>query len=258
MSIALSPVAGKQTEILSHVLNSLRTSESSDSPFSHFYATTFFPPDFYADLISNLPAEASYSPMATEKRRLADGTCTRKFYQLDEAGVAALPSPAAKLWKTVYDILLSDEFKQGVFDVLKEDLAYRFSISPDEVVSIEGSPRLRLIRDVPGYSIAPHPDTRKKIVTMMIYLPSDESQADLGTSLYARQLSVRGITSKADRFKEVKRFPFHPNTSFAFAVNNTVRKKSWHGRELIESGSGIRNSLVTTFYRPGTFENENY
>ena len=93
---------------------------------------------------------------------------------------------------------------------------------------------------------------------MMIYLPRDESQRDLGTSLYKVRPSLKALQSKDGWFTEVKRFPFLPNSGFAFAVSNSWKKKSWHGRERLREDAGVRNSLVTTFYLPGTVEYERY
>ena len=45
-----------------------------------------------------------------------------------------------------------------------------------------------LYKDSDGYQIKPHPDTRNKVVTMQLYCPKDESQADLGTTLYQASL----------------------------------------------------------------------
>ena len=49
-------------------------------------------------------------------------------------------------------------------------------------------------------------------------------------------------------FEKVKQFPFKANSAYAFVVNNTIGKRSWHGREKLPSGAGVRNTLLNTFY----------
>ncbi len=235
-----------QSAMMPHIVRAFELADVSDAPFSHLFARDIFPTDVYQQMLTNLPDPKSYQ--AQDSKVLDDGTPTRSYYQLDRSGLAAMEEPARELWASVVEAVLSDEFKAGVFRQLKTDLSWRFGIK--DVEQIECGPRPRLVRDVSGYRIAPHPDTRKKVVTMMIYLPQDESQKDLGTSLYKRKLSLQGITRKCKRFREIKRFPFIPNSGFAFAVNNCLQKKSWHGREMIKRDAGVRNSLVCTFWVP--------
>lgn len=67
--------------------------------------------------------------------------------------------------------------------------------------------------------------------------------------LYKRHFnSVRGLYSWHGRFRKVKQFPFLPNTGYAFAVSNSLGKKSWHGRETVPSGIGVRNSIITFYF----------
>jgi hypothetical protein len=51
-----------------------------------------------------------------------------------------------------------------------------------------------------------------------------------------------------NRFAKVKQFAFRPNSGYAFVVNNTFTRKSWHGRERLRDGAGVRNTLLNTFY----------
>ena len=44
--------------------------------------------------------------------------------------------------------------------------------------------RMELIRDSGGYMLAPHTDSPKKILTLLIYIPNDNDNLNLGTSLY--------------------------------------------------------------------------
>ncbi len=255
MSHATLPQPSLVTQtMLPHIVDAIDNADVSDKPFSHLFAQQIFPANVYSEMLDNLPDPATYEPK--HEKQLPDGTYTRTYYQLDRDGLAALPDHQRALWESVVDALLSEDFKVHVFRQLRKDLAFRFRTQ--DVEAIEASPRPRIVRDVSGYKIDPHPDTRKKAVTMMIYLPRDERQKDLGTSLYKIQPSLQGLTSKRRWFKEVKRFPFIPNSAFAFAVNNCLRKKSWHGRELVEKNVGVRNSLVTTFYVPEAVNYDRY
>jgi len=253
MSVATLPPKSSTTDrIVTNMAQSLQRCEVSDAPFSHLYVRDIFPRDIYDAMLDSLPDPAAYEPQVG--KQLPDGTYPRLFYKLDGQGLGQFSGEQRNLWEAVVDAVLSEEFKVQVFRQLRKDLSARFGRM--DVEAIEASPWPRLCRDTAGYRIAPHPDTRKKAVTMMIYLPRDESQRDLGTSLYKFRPGLRALKSKDGWFKEVKRFPFLPNSGFAFAVSNSWRKKSWHGRERLREGAGVRNSLVTTFYLPGTVEYE--
>jgi hypothetical protein len=45
-----------------------------------------------------------------------------------------------------------------------------------------------LSRDVPGYSISPHTDTRHKLVTTLFYLPNTTAWPEAGTQFLVRAL----------------------------------------------------------------------
>jgi hypothetical protein len=104
-------------------------------------------------------------------------------------------------------------------------------------------------RDRDGYQIKPHPDTRKKVVTMQLYCPTDTSQEALGTTLY--RASLKGLFNVGSYCLEpVKTIPFLPNVGYAFVVlkaNHSLSKISWHGRPAIKTDQP-RISILNTFY----------
>jgi hypothetical protein len=83
---------------------------------------------------------------------------------------------------------------------------------------------------------------------MHLYLPEGHDQLDLGTALYRRKLLAWPFGGWKNRFDKVKQFPFQPNSGYAFVVNNKFTRKSWHGREELPPGAGVRNTLLNTFY----------
>lgn len=101
-----------------------------------------------------------------------------------------------------------------------------------------------LLRDFDGYRIKPHPDGQPRVVTLMFYLPEDDSRPDLGTSVYEDRGKLADLVGR--RYKEVYRFPFLHNSLAVFAVNDLPQKRSMHGRELVTT-KGERNSILLTY-----------
>jgi hypothetical protein len=121
----------------------------------------------------------------------------------------------------------------------------RFRIDRPGLLRIALHPRATLIRDLTGYWIAPHPDSRAKVITAQFYLARDRSQRDLGTTLYRRHLfDVRNLVTLKHLFEPVKHLEFLPNSAYAFPVTRT----SWHGREALPSGEFPRDSLLLVYY----------
>jgi hypothetical protein len=170
-------------------------------------------------------------------------------FPLSGDGPAKLPEAQCKIWEDVATALASPELKRMVFRKLSADLSRRFGVSREAVEQIVSYTKPSLFRDLEGYEIPPHPDGRAKIVTMQLYLPTDRSQLNLGTAVYKRRLtSFSGLYSWHGRFEKVKQFAFLPNSGYAFAVSNSFSRKSWHGREQLPPGSGVRNSILNIFF----------
>ena len=160
-----------------------------------------------------------------------------------------MPEAQRTFWNEIGKALTAPELKQAVFAKLSQDLSRRFRIPAEQLDSIPAYPKPALVKDLGGYEIAPHKDTRSKIVTMQFYLPGDMSKSHLGTAVYRqRWLRLKNLTSLRNRFETVKQFSFAPNSGYAFAVGS----RSWHGRETVPMESGERNSLMLIFYaQPG-------
>ena len=82
----------------------------------------------------------------------------------------------------------------------------------------------------------------------LLPVATDASQEELGTEFYRRSLKPSAWLRDPKGFETVKTTPFLPNAAFAFAVLNTMRVKSWHGRTALTANSGTRNSLLNIWY----------
>ncbi len=232
--------------IVEHLVVELEKMSVEDEPFSHFVLSKVFPDDIYTELLEQIPDPSLYSPLSLKKHSLEDGTSTRDTFALDDRYLPKLPASQRDFWENVTAALRSDELKRAVFQKLGTDLRHRFQCSSKELDNLTAYAKPALILDLGGYEIKPHPDTRSKIVTMLIYLPSDCSQSELGTSLYRRKW-IPGrdkVLCRSGLFEAFKRFPFLPNTAGAFAVG----RKSWHGREMAPLTSQPRHTIAHIYY----------
>ncbi len=217
-------------------------------PFPHFVVREFFPDEVYQDLLRELPDTALYEPFGYGKHHAATGESNRLRFQLTRESLNRLDARGRTFWLTIRSVLGSVELKRLAFEKVAAGLAYRYSIDQADVASLPGFALPELFHERGGYAIAPHPDTRRKVVTMQIALPRDDSQRELGTEFYARSLKPASLIRPPRGFVIARRMDFLPNTAYAFAVLNTFRLKSWHGRTAIPAGLGERNSILNIWY----------
>lgn len=233
---------------LASLLDGVAAAPAEMYPFAHVYFQNLFPADVYSEMLAALPDSAHYAAAAERHYGDATGNSVRWMYSLSHDGLDRLPPRHCELWRGVAAALADPALKRAVFAKLAPDLAYRFGVSESAVPDLPGHSRPTLYREVDGFEIPPHPDTRKKIITMHLYFPADCSQLGLGTALYRRRAFALPMGSWQRRFEKVKQFEFRPNSGYAFVVNNTLTKRSWHGRERLPEGAGVRNTLLNTFY----------
>jgi len=245
MSVRLESARDVHVRVLAHLLARVRAAAVWAEPFFHTYLEEVFPADVYAVLLDNLPPAARYST-GPSAPNVPPGV--RTLYNLTADAVRRFPAGCRSVWRGVCAALTDPELKRGLYARLAPDLIHRFGVEEAGVPDLAGHPRPTLYRDVEGYGLPPHPDTLKKVVTMHLYLPADASQTHLGTALYRRK---PGPLSKGDwraSFTLARQFEFRPNTGYAFVVNDGPSRQSWHGRDPLPAGAGVRNTLLNTFY----------
>jgi hypothetical protein len=231
--------------VLDHLCRAIAMVEIFSWPYPHFYLERVFPDVVFAQILELLPNPDLYTPDNPRIHTREDGLVTRNIFSLSPHGILRLAEPQRSFWGQLADALMSRRLRDVVFAKLSNDLSQRFGVSADQLHSIAAYPKPALVKDLGGYEIAPHRDTRSKIVTMQFYLPKDMSKTDLGTTVYRQRLfRIKNLVSPRSRFEAVKRFAFAPNTGYAFAVGS----RSWHGREQVPMASGERNSLMLIYY----------
>jgi len=228
-------------ELVAQAVASIEAAEHSAFPFPHIFFRNFFPTDFYRYLVRNIPS-GGYDPIT--------GTGTRMALRLYGDNVEKISPELRSAWAAVSAMLTSKELETAIRIKLSDGLEIR--ARGDKVPSASD---LKLVakpviyKDRDGYQIKPHPDTRKKVVSMQLYCPADASQETLGTTLY--RISLKGLIHVGSYCLEpVKTIPFLPNVGYAFVVlkaYHSLTKMSWHGRPTIKTDQP-RISILNTFY----------
>ncbi|HZQ11600.1 MAG TPA: hypothetical protein VFB31_02190 [Pseudolabrys sp.] len=232
MSTAAAELSHRVDDIRAAVAACVRASELRSDPSPHIFIEGIFPADFYRALMAHFPADGIYvnvdrsgNPHGRHRRRV---NLTRDMERID-------PSARA-YWHTVRESIASPEFVTALYDKFAAPLAQRYgSKFPDVRV------RLELMRDSSGYAIGPHTDAPHKVFTGLFYLPADNSQADLGTSMYAPKeagfVDDSGRQYPFELFEECTKIPFVPNSLFLFMKT----QNSFHGRCELPEGIAPRN-----------------
>ena len=231
-----------------HMQATVRDAALVQDPFCHIYMEGFFPSSLYLEILRNLPAKELYEALNLRKWVRADGTSTRDQFYLSTENIAKLPPTGRALWASIVEGIIDGGLKRTIFAKLAPDIAARFGVPVEQVPDLDCVYDIMLVRDTEDYRIKPHPDGLNKLVTLQLYLPEDESQIELGTSLFVRHRGLLG-----SRFEEVKRFEFKPNSAYAFAVSESPQRTSWHGRDRLTGFTGVRNTMMILFQRKSEY-----
>jgi hypothetical protein len=207
-------------------------------PFPHFYVRPVFPEDFYRELLRRLPPTGILEPLEEAKgaRFIGDVADLARH----EAGTSG-----GGLWSELAGWMLGEHFRDLVMRRFQPYIARRFR---NKDISRRLEVEARFVRDFTSYSIGPHTDTPAKLVSLLFYLPADDSLREYGTSIYTPvdpDFRCVGTTwYKFSRFRKAMTMEFAPNALFAFFKTD----QSFHGVELVKDEGIERNVLLYNIY----------
>lgn len=211
-------------------------------PYPHFYVPDVFPADFYRQIQQNLPDPEAMRPI--EEVRMVKGYKERFVLGLEDAALATLPAGKRAFWEDLRNWLVGANFQTLVLRKFQPFIDQRFAGRTDVQFYDEGL----LVQDVTNYKLGPHTDAPRKVVTMLFYLPPDDTQRHLGTSIYlpadGEFTCPGGPHHERDKFVRLHTNPFLPNSLFAFFKTNN----SFHGVEPVADPDTRRWLLLYDIY----------
>lgn len=232
----------EQTEqrVVEHLLASIRAAREEREPFHHLELANLLPTELYATLLEAMPSQTDYRPMSGRAKytRTDNGGGTRTKIDLFPELLRRLPAEKKRLWRLVGSALHSAPVREAFRARLAPGLERRFGPRYRDIGMF---PLATLLRDVPGYSIGIHPDTRWKGITVQMFMPRDRSITHVGTVFHRK-------TDK-DAYERVRRIEFAPNSGYAFAVG----ADSYHSVDTVGPEVRTRDSIILTYYVDDTF-----
>ena len=217
------------------IAQSVDAARAVEKPFFHLEFDRVFPDDIYAQILALKPESRDYRPMhgRSKGHDLDDGTHTRVKIDLFPEYIRNLPAEKRALWDVIGRALCSEPVKQAFIRRLAPGLAKRFG---SDFAKVGMYPIPILTRDIPGYLIPPHTDTKWKGITVQLYLPADDANADIGTIFHER-LSDGSMP-------KVTQMRFAPNSGYAFAVGTDT----WHSADPVHNRVKTRDSILLTYF----------
>jgi hypothetical protein len=216
------------------IAGSVEAAASFDVPFTHLIFERVFPDDIYTLMLANMPEATDYRPMhgRSKGHDLTDGTHTRVKIDLFPEYIRHLPPQKRAVWDVVGRALCSRPVKAAFMRRLALPLTKRFG-----KLKVGMYPIPILTRDIPGYLITPHTDTRWKGITVQLYLPRDRSTTHIGTIFHDHN-------ADGSCGPKTKQMSFAPNTGYAFAVGTDT----WHSADAVGAEVKTRDSILLTYF----------
>ena len=217
------------------VIANIEAGRAVERPFFHLEFDRVFPDDIYAEMIAAMPAAADYRPLPGRNNGnlREDGTSTRVKIDLFPEYIRHLAPDKLCIWDVVGRALCSEDLQAAFMRRLAPGLQRRFG---KDFAPVGMYPIPVLTRDVPGYRITPHTDTRWKGITVQLYLPRDHSTAHIGT-IFHEKLSDGSLPKRMQ-------MKFAPNTGYAFAVG----EDTWHSADPVGPEVTTRDSILHTYF----------
>jgi hypothetical protein len=209
-----------------------------EHPYPHILVQDVFEPALYRRMIESLLPPALMRPIKEERAVGKTYSDDRYVCTLSQDRIGALPPPYGEFWDGLTRWLLDTPFALALFNKFGPHIHRRFGDRKPGFYN-----EALLVDDRARYALGPHTDTPSKVITLLFYLPADNSHEHLGTSIYApRDAAFRcpgGPHHPFDLFHRVVTMPYRQNTLFAFFKSDN----SFHGVEPVRD-QGYRRHLL--------------
>ncbi|WP_370155283.1 hypothetical protein [Ferrovibrio sp.] len=213
-------------------------------PFPHICVPDIFPQDFYAEIQRHRLADDCFTRLVDTGRVGKDYSGARACLFPQTLDATPAPEDSKAFWRSLFKTFRDSEFSAMWAHVFRAAMTEKLADHKMGFGDLRLYNEMFLMRDTTTYSLGPHTDSPRKMVSVLFYLPSDDRRAALGTSAYIPK--DRGFTCLGgphhpfENFDLVATMPYLPNTLVAFPQT----KRSFHGVEPVTQPDALRDLLL--------------
>ena len=234
--------ADRGMEALDHVVRRIEETPIDDWPTPHCYVREIFPSAYYQEILRQLPSKEHMQSLS-ETGRVSPGAYRERLVLLLEGKfLKPLPERQREFWRECWNWLSSEAFLSALLFKFQATLMQRFNQRSRLSLVVGGDGQV--VNDQTNYAIGPHTDAPLRAVSILFYLPKDESQKGYGTSFYRPKkpglTNTGGKHMPRELFDLVKTLDYLPNTAVLFPRTNS----SFHGVERITETDVNRHLLI--------------
>ena len=194
----------------SYFLYQVANASVRDWPWTHVVFDQIFSPQQYAEILQNLPDIECLTDITKVHNNPGAYPVNKRFILLD---YTKLPPQQQKFWLDMQRQFLNGKLKDIIVKKFFNHIQQR--LGEINLSKTHFFDTFELTQDVAGYELVPHPDAFAKIFSIVINLPADNSNLNMGTTIYS---AARDI---------IYQCPYARNTAFGIFRSDT----SWHGVE---------------------------
>jgi hypothetical protein len=236
------------------VLDALDGMAAETEPFPHFYLRPALPDP----LVAFLSSDAGYLYKTMKEQGRAAGEMYPQRLVMTQAKLMdpAETGPAHETWRWIALELFGTAFMARFTARFGQAIMRTLRMCHGPVRSRVLRSEIMMMRDGETYSIGPHTDAPHKLVTIMYYLPDNDDNPDIGTSVFLpKDRSFRSMKSTHfdfALFDKVKTAPFVRNAMLGFVKTDY----SWHGVESVtmKRPTDVRRILLVNIIDTGQAE----
>ena len=230
--------------VLEHVLAKVHSTAVIEDPYPYAVIDNIFPKDYYQKIKDFFPQKDQMIALS-ETGRVSAGAYEQRLVTLfTEEYFSKLNNEQQEFWRGMASWMYSKEFISAIVEKFKPWCSNLLSRRFDANGQINVRSDALIVNDQTRYEIGPHTDAPHRLISFLFYLPENENQKHLGTSIYTHKDSdfscPGGPHYKFDDFNKVKTIEFLPNRLLMFVRT----AKSFHGVEPVQDENVSRRLLI--------------
>ena len=209
----------------SHLAYKIANANLLEYPYPHMFIENIFPIDIYEEMLINMPIQYNYSPI--NEKRMVRGSDGRFVILFNELENLKIEKKKKEFWSEFYKSIINSRFTHILTSKFSNLIQRRF----EGQTGVNLKDEMMLVQDRTNYYLGPHTDSIHKVITVLFYLPENDENAHLGTSIYSPKDTkfqcVGGPHYRHQDFHKVTTMPMKKNSVFIFFCSFNFLETLW-------------------------------